>query len=161
VSTVISGCTSKSSYCNLCCCGSRFIWVTWLWREDWEDVFKAEVYRKVRVLYLPMQEIGATHQGSTFRNAWKKISILAPFLWPKKDILLQFRVVFCFLLLAAGRVMNLYVPIYSKLIGESKSLCCIQSINLVPWKIGIYECHQFFFFRIPPLWVSFSSSSCN
>lgn len=64
-------------------------------------------------------ETDATNQGSTFRNAWKKILVLAPFLWPKKDVLLQFRVVFCFLLLAAGRAINLYVPIYSKLIVDS------------------------------------------
>jgi hypothetical protein len=59
-----------------------------------------------------------TNQGSAFRNAWKKMTVLAPFLWPKTDVLLQFRVLFCFLLLTAGRVINLYVPIYSKLIGE-------------------------------------------
>jgi ATP-binding cassette subfamily B (MDR/TAP) protein 6 len=64
-----------------------------------------------------MQE-DVTDQGSTFRNAWKKIAVLAPFLWPKKDVLLQFKVIFCFLLLVAGRVVNLYVPIYSKLIGK-------------------------------------------
>lgn len=74
------------------------------------------------VLHLSIQDTGVTNQGSTFRNAWKKMSVLAPFLWPKKDVLLQFRVLFCFLLLAAGRAINLYVPIYSKLIGEFMSL---------------------------------------
>jgi ATP-binding cassette subfamily B (MDR/TAP) protein 6 len=72
--------------------------------------------------FLATQETDATNQGSAFRNAWKKISVLAPFLWPKKDVLLQFRVAFCFLLLVAGRGINLYVPIYSKLIGKFKSL---------------------------------------
>ncbi|XP_059611887.1 ATP-binding cassette sub-family B member 6 [Phlebotomus argentipes] len=56
---------------------------------------------------------------STFRNAWSKIKTLAPFLWPKKDCLLQFRVIFCFVLLLAGRVINLYVPIYNKKIVDS------------------------------------------
>lgn len=55
---------------------------------------------------------------STFRNFWKKVRTLAPFLWPKKDCLLQSKVIFCFLLLAAGRVVNLYVPIYNKMIGK-------------------------------------------
>lgn len=55
---------------------------------------------------------------STFRNFWKKIRTLAPFLWPRKDFCLQFRVIVCFLLLAGGRAINLYVPIYNKLIGE-------------------------------------------
>ncbi|CAG2057350.1 unnamed protein product [Timema podura] len=59
------------------------------------------------------------NQGSTFRNAWAKIKTLAPFLWPKKDCLLQLRVMFCFFLLACGRVVNLYVPIYNKLIVNS------------------------------------------
>nr|CAD7454226.1 unnamed protein product [Timema tahoe] len=58
-------------------------------------------------------------QGSTFRNAWAKIKTLAPFLWPKKDCVLQLRVMFCFFLLACGRVINLYVPIYNKLIVNS------------------------------------------
>ncbi|KAL3271020.1 hypothetical protein HHI36_021520 [Cryptolaemus montrouzieri] len=56
---------------------------------------------------------------STWNNFWRKIRTLSPFLWPKKDFCLQFRVVFCFLLLAGGRVINLYVPIYNKLIVDS------------------------------------------
>lgn len=56
---------------------------------------------------------------STWHNMCRKIKTLAPFLWPKKDCCLQFRVVICFLLLGAGRVINLYVPIFSKLIVDS------------------------------------------
>uniref|UniRef100_A0A1L8DUM0 ATP-binding cassette sub-family B member 6 n=1 Tax=Nyssomyia neivai TaxID=330878 RepID=A0A1L8DUM0_9DIPT len=56
---------------------------------------------------------------STFRNAWGKIRTLAPFLWPKKDFFLQFRVTICFVLLLGGRVINLYVPIYNKKIVDS------------------------------------------
>ncbi|KAI4454528.1 atp-binding cassette sub-family b [Holotrichia oblita] len=56
---------------------------------------------------------------STWKNAWKKMRTLAPFLWPKKDFSLQIRVIFCFMLLAGGRVINLYVPIYSKYIVDS------------------------------------------
>lgn len=64
----------------------------------------------------------ATNENqSTWRNFWKKIKTLMPFMWPKKDVLLQFRVLFCFLLLAGGRVVNLYVPIYNKLIVDSLS----------------------------------------
>lgn len=58
---------------------------------------------------------------STFRNAWKKLRTLMPFLWPKKDFILQFRVIMCFALLIAGRVINLYVPIYNKKIVDSLS----------------------------------------
>jgi ATP-binding cassette, subfamily B (MDR/TAP), member 6 len=56
-------------------------------------------------------------QGSTFRNFWQKIGRLMPYMWPKKDCALQMRVAFCFILLAAGRVLNLFVPIYNKKIG--------------------------------------------
>lgn len=55
---------------------------------------------------------------STWANAWHKITTLAPFLWPRRSILLQFRIVFCFMLLITGRVVNLYVPIYNKKIGR-------------------------------------------
>lgn len=61
-------------------------------------------------------------QGSTFKNVFKKLRTLAPFLWPKKDCVLQLRVLVCFLLLIAGRGINLYVPIYSKLIGKAIQL---------------------------------------
>ncbi|XP_012267076.2 ATP-binding cassette sub-family B member 6 [Athalia rosae] len=64
--------------------------------------------------------------SSTWRNAWHKIKTLSPFLWPKKDFLLQFRVLFCFLLLALGRVINLYVPIYNKKIVDSVTDVPIQ-----------------------------------
>lgn len=57
--------------------------------------------------------------SSTWKNAWYKIKTLAPFLWPKKHILLQLRVLFCFILLILGRVINLFVPIYNKRIVDS------------------------------------------
>ncbi|KAK0175312.1 hypothetical protein PV327_009070 [Microctonus hyperodae] len=56
--------------------------------------------------------------SSTWKNAWYKVKTLAPFLWPT-DWILELRVVFCFVLLIGGRVINLYVPIYNKLIVNS------------------------------------------
>uniref|UniRef100_V5GJI0 ATP-binding cassette sub-family B member 6 n=1 Tax=Anoplophora glabripennis TaxID=217634 RepID=V5GJI0_ANOGL len=56
---------------------------------------------------------------STWKNFWKKMRILSPFMWPKKDTFLQLRVLVCFVLLAGGRVVNLYVPIYQKYIVDS------------------------------------------
>ncbi|KAL3271021.1 hypothetical protein HHI36_021521 [Cryptolaemus montrouzieri] len=58
---------------------------------------------------------------STWSGLCGKAKILAPFLWPKRDCLLQITVVICFLLLGAGRAINLFVPIYSKLIVDSLS----------------------------------------
>ncbi|XP_051175300.1 ATP-binding cassette sub-family B member 6 [Leptopilina boulardi] len=63
---------------------------------------------------------------STWKNAWYKLKTLAPFLWPKKDFLLQLRVIFCFGLLALGRLINLYVPIYNKKIVDSVTFIPLQ-----------------------------------
>ncbi|KAF2900621.1 hypothetical protein ILUMI_05560 [Ignelater luminosus] len=62
---------------------------------------------------------GQNDNQSTWKNLWRKIRTLAPFIWPKTDCCLQLRVIFCFLLLAAGRAINLYVPIYNKLLVDS------------------------------------------
>lgn len=44
--------------------------------------------------------------------------MLSPFMWPKKDHCLQLKVFVCILCLIGGRIINLFVPIYNKLIGE-------------------------------------------
>jgi len=41
-----------------------------------------------------------------------------PFLWPKGSVALQLCVLVCIVLLVAGRVANLFLPIYYKKIGE-------------------------------------------
>lgn len=56
---------------------------------------------------------------STWGDSIRKLRTLFPFLWPKKDLFLQFRVLFCFVLLLGGRVINVYVPIYNKKIVDS------------------------------------------
>lgn len=56
--------------------------------------------------------------ASTWRNTFKKVRTLLPFLWPKKSFFLQFRVVICIILVILGRVINVYVPIYNKNIGK-------------------------------------------
>ena len=45
----------------------------------------------------PLRESHST--GSTWRNFFKKIATLLPYIWPKKSIALQIRVIFCFILL--------------------------------------------------------------
>ncbi|XP_059052829.1 ATP-binding cassette sub-family B member 6 [Achroia grisella] len=59
---------------------------------------------------------------STFRNVFSKLRTLLPFLWPRKSVLLQINVIICIMALLAGRVVNLYVPIYSKKIVDSLSI---------------------------------------
>ena len=48
--------------------------------------------------------------------------MLLPFVWPKNTLALQFRVFICFLLLGAGRVANVYVPLLYKMTGPLKKL---------------------------------------
>lgn len=55
--------------------------------------------------------------GSTWKTAFRRTKTLAPFLWPRKSYILQLQVVCSIVLLLLGRVLNLVVPIYSKLIG--------------------------------------------
>ncbi|KAL1123651.1 hypothetical protein AAG570_002727 [Ranatra chinensis] len=64
--------------------------------------------------------------GSTWNNVKRKVRILAPFLWPKNDCILQCRVFICILLLIAGRATNLFVPIYNKYIVDSMTFSPIQ-----------------------------------
>ena len=53
-------------------------------------------------------------EGSTFSDLWKKFRMLLPFVWPKGNLFLQLMVLICFLILGAGRAVNLLVPIYYK-----------------------------------------------
>jgi ATP-binding cassette, subfamily B (MDR/TAP), member 6 len=61
-------------------------------------------------------------QGSTFRNAWKKLKTLMPFLWPKGSFQLQLQVIFCILLMLTGRFVNIYVPLYNKKIVDALTM---------------------------------------
>jgi len=56
-------------------------------------------------------------ETSTWKNVVRKVKMIAPFIWPKKSVALQLRVVACIILVIAGRVANVYVPLYSAKIG--------------------------------------------
>jgi len=56
-------------------------------------------------------------ETSTWNNTIRKVKMIAPFIWPKKSVALQLRVVACIMLVIAGRVANVYVPLYSAKIG--------------------------------------------
>uniref|UniRef100_A0A673WVR3 ATP binding cassette subfamily B member 6 (LAN blood group) n=1 Tax=Salmo trutta TaxID=8032 RepID=A0A673WVR3_SALTR len=51
---------------------------------------------------------------STWHGFGQKVRLLAPYLWPRGNLLLQGMVVLCLALLAIERVINVFVPIYSK-----------------------------------------------
>ena len=57
------------------------------------------------------------YKNSTFSNLVKKTKTLFPFVWPKGDLRLKIYVMLSFLLLIAGRGVNLLTPIYYKYIG--------------------------------------------
>lgn len=48
-----------------------------------------------------------------------QLILLWPYMWPSGNVALQLNVVVCIICLVAGRVVNLFVPIYYKNIGES------------------------------------------
>ncbi|KAF8786085.1 ATP-binding cassette sub-family B member 6 like protein [Argiope bruennichi] len=56
---------------------------------------------------------------SAFADFGKKIKRLIPFLWPKRSIKLQIRVLICFGFLILGRVITVLVPQYNKYIIDS------------------------------------------
>ncbi|XP_034664606.1 ATP-binding cassette sub-family B member 6, mitochondrial [Drosophila subobscura] len=60
--------------------------------------------------------------GSAFRNGWRKLRKLFPYLWPKKDLALQIAVLICIMMLIAGRVIKLFLPIYRKMLVDSLTI---------------------------------------
>ncbi|GIY87294.1 ATP-binding cassette sub-family B member 6, mitochondrial [Caerostris extrusa] len=59
---------------------------------------------------------------SAFADIGKKIKRLTPFLWPKKSVKLQLRVLVCFSFLILGRVITVLVPQYNKYIIDSLTI---------------------------------------
>uniref|UniRef100_H3BEA4 ATP-binding cassette sub-family B member 6 n=2 Tax=Latimeria chalumnae TaxID=7897 RepID=H3BEA4_LATCH len=59
--------------------------------------------------------LGQNEQSqSTWKNFGKKVRLLVPYMWPAGNFLLQCLVLLCLCLLAAERVINVFVPIYYK-----------------------------------------------
>ncbi|XP_032880844.1 ATP-binding cassette sub-family B member 6, mitochondrial [Amblyraja radiata] len=71
--------------------------------------------------------LNQTGNQSTWKDFYKKVQLLVPYMWPKGNILLQIFVLLCLLLLAVERVINVYVPIYYKNIVNELS-------DEAPWK---------------------------
>ena len=65
-------------------------------------------------------EAGDRQQStSTWQGIVRKVSMLLPFVWPRGSLPLQICVIACVALLVAGRVANLYIPLYYKKIGNN------------------------------------------
>ena len=65
---------------------------------------------------------GSPGSTSTWTNVLSKVKLMLPYIWPKGSVVLQLTVVTCLIILGAGRVLNVFVPLYSKYIGESAVL---------------------------------------
>ncbi|XP_043655583.1 ATP-binding cassette sub-family B member 6 [Drosophila teissieri] len=68
---------------------------------------------------------GNVQTGSAFRNGWRKLRTVFPYLWPRKNIVLQIAVIVCIILLLAGRVIKLFLPIYRKKLVDSLTIAPI------------------------------------
>uniref|UniRef100_A0A8D8STF1 ATP-binding cassette sub-family B member 6 n=1 Tax=Cacopsylla melanoneura TaxID=428564 RepID=A0A8D8STF1_9HEMI len=58
-------------------------------------------------------------ERSAWTNIAQKVKILAPYLWPRRSARLKVQMMVCFLLLIIARVINVYVPIYNRLLVNS------------------------------------------
>lgn len=59
--------------------------------------------------------LGRTDENqSTWQGFTKKVRLLVPYMWPRKNIFLQVLVLFCLGLLGVERAINVFVPIYYK-----------------------------------------------
>ncbi|KAG9349028.1 hypothetical protein JZ751_029346 [Albula glossodonta] len=58
--------------------------------------------------------LGGEESESTWKGFGKKVRLLVPYMWPRGSILLQSLVLLCLCLLGLERVINVFVPIYSK-----------------------------------------------
>ncbi|EDQ85337.1 uncharacterized protein MONBRDRAFT_29256, partial [Monosiga brevicollis MX1] len=81
----------------------------------------APLLKSEATVTVPAQPDGTVKQreGSTFRGLGSRAAVIWPFIWPRAQRLLQLRVLLCLALLAAGRVVNLYVPITYKRIVDA------------------------------------------
>ncbi|XP_040214054.1 ATP-binding cassette sub-family B member 6, mitochondrial [Rana temporaria] len=55
---------------------------------------------------------------STWQGFWKKVRLLVPYLWPRKNVFLQLLVVLCMGLMGLERAINVFVPIFYKKIVD-------------------------------------------
>lgn len=62
---------------------------------------------------------GEEARRSPWRGVGAKVRLLLPFLWPRRSPRLQGLVLLCLLLLAAGRVVNLFVPMLNRAVVNS------------------------------------------
>ncbi|PIK53214.1 putative ATP-binding cassette sub-family B member 6, mitochondrial [Apostichopus japonicus] len=78
-------------------------------------------------------EDSTANQPSTWASAWKKIKTVWPYVWPRGHYIMQFRVLICIMLLVAGRVVNVFVPVLNKLIIDALTVTKSHDVEF-PWQ---------------------------
>lgn len=61
-------------------------------------------------------------------KAFRRFKIIAPYVWPREDRLVQLRVFICLFLLVIGRLVNVYTPIFYKRVGKHGS---VSNFNII------------------------------
>ena len=82
---------------------------------------------------------GAEESQSTWQGFSQKVRLLMPYMWPRNNILLQLLVLLCLGLLAIERVINVFVPIYYKNIGEVTPHACTVREHPSPVSSGCFS----------------------
>jgi len=86
--------------------------------------------------------LGETEENrSTWQGFSKKVRVLLPYMWPRGNIFLQLLVLFCLTLLAVERVINVFVPIYYKNIGEAPFFGYVRAFYQSRMKTIIINVH--------------------
>ena len=81
------------------------------------------------------------YERSTFKNSFKKLKLLWPFMWPKREPLLQISIVLAFASVMMIRVAKVAVPIfYSKVVSALSE----KDISQIPWHYLAF--YSFFYF---------------
>jgi hypothetical protein len=84
--------------------------------KDGEKLLTDNVESKVDIKGTSAQT--QQRKGVQFKSLWKDFKILWPHLWPKGRYLLQLQIYICLFILVLGRVINVFLPILQKWIGE-------------------------------------------
>ena len=93
-------------------------------------VLKMVVVEIAKSKYSKGSRIIASDRNKSTWSGWKqKVRVLWPYMWPVGKVRLQIRVLLCIGCLIAGRVVNPYVPIFYKLIGEYFAFVCISDLD--------------------------------
>ncbi|CAI4232431.1 unnamed protein product [Auanema sp. JU1783] len=93
------------------------------YHKDGEFTFYLVESAMIAILFLfsMCSNFVKSNPDSTWNGFSRKISLILPYIWPKKSIPLQLRVVFCLFLLLIGRLINVVLPLYSKWIVDGLS----------------------------------------